>query len=219
LYQIIEGHINQPIGFKAGGMHAGIKKDKKDLAIVYTQTPATFACLFTTNVVKAAPVIWNQKILKEGNKVNSIVINSGNANACTGEQGKIDNKRMAEVAAEKFGCTPLEVLVASTGVIGVPLPIEIIAKGIQTLAPDITHQKSDGINAANAIMTTDTFSKEVCVTVNLSGKVVTISGMAKGSGMIHPNMATMLSFVTTDVAIDQPRCKIFLKRSTTILII
>jgi len=211
LYQIIKGHINQPIGFKAGGMHAGIKKDKKDLAIVYTETPATVACLFTTNVVKAASVLWNQKILTNGNKVNAVVINSGNANACTGEQGKIDNENMAQTAAEKFGCASLGVLTASTGVIGVPLPIEIITKGIQTLVPDITHKEADGINAANAIMTTDTFSKEVCVTVNLSGKVVTISGMAKGSGMIHPNMATMLSFVTTDVAIDQETLQNMLK--------
>ncbi|GAU78307.1 bifunctional ornithine acetyltransferase/N-acetylglutamate synthase [Fusibacter sp. 3D3] len=199
MFKIVSGHINSPKGFLAGGLHAGIKKKKKDLAIIYTETPAVLAGVFTTNQVKAAPVLWNQDILKQGEGVHAVVINSGNANACTGVKGIADNAQMAKWVAEKFECKAEEVLVASTGIIGLPLPMEVVESGIKSLADKITSKSLCGKNAAEAIMTTDTFSKEVCVEVELKGQKVTISGMSKGSGMIHPNMATMLSFVTTDV--------------------
>lgn len=203
MFQIVKGHVNSPKGFLAGGMHAGIKKKKKDLAMIYSVAPATLAGVFTTNQVKAAPVLWNQEILKGGKSVKAIVINSGNANACTGVQGKKDNEEMASVMAEKMNCDPSEVLVASTGIIGLNLPMDVVKMGIETLSEKLTSKSLCGKNAAESIMTTDTFSKEVCVEVVIDGETVTIAGMAKGSGMIHPNMATMLSFVTTDANIDK----------------
>ncbi len=198
MFKIVKGHINSPKGFLAGGLHAGIKKKKKDLAMIYTEIPAVLAGVFTTNQVKAAPVLWNQDILSQGQGVHAVVINSGNANACTGVKGISDNEQMAKWVADKLKCEANEVLVASTGIIGLPLPMGVIEEGINTLADKITSKSLCGKNAAEAIMTTDTFSKEVCVEVMLKGEKVTISGMSKGSGMIHPNMATMLSFVTTD---------------------
>lgn len=202
MFNIIKGHINSPKGFLAGGLHSGIKKKRKDLAIIYSQTPAAFAGVFTTNQVKAAPVLWNQEILKGGKQVKAVVINSGNANACTGQQGVKDNAKMAEITAEELNCLSNEVLVASTGVIGVNLPMDKVEEGIKTLAPKLTDKSLCGKNAAEAIMTTDTFSKEICVEVMIGDEKVVIAGMSKGSGMIHPNMATMLSFVTTDAMID-----------------
>lgn len=202
MFKIVKGHINSPKGFLAGGLHAGIKKKKKDLAIIYSEAPAVLAGVFTTNQVKAAPVLWNQQILSQGNSVHAVVINSGNANACTGAQGILDNAQMAKWVSEKLNCEQEEVLVASTGIIGLPLPMDVVETGIKTLSEKLTHHSLCGKNAAEAIMTTDTFSKEVCVELMLYGNKVTISGMSKGSGMIHPNMATMLSFVTTDAKIE-----------------
>lgn len=198
MFKVVKGHINSPKGFLAGGLHAGIKKKKKDLAMIYTETPAILAGVFTTNQVKAAPVLWNQDILNQGKGVHAVVINSGNANACTGVKGIADNAQMAKWVAEKLDCSAENVLVASTGIIGLPLPMGVVEEGIKTLADKITTKSLCGKNAAEAIMTTDTFAKEVCVEVMLKGEKVTISGMSKGSGMIHPNMATMLAFVTTD---------------------
>ncbi|MBF4695240.1 bifunctional ornithine acetyltransferase/N-acetylglutamate synthase [Fusibacter ferrireducens] len=198
MFKEVKGHINTPKGFLAGGLHAGIKKKKKDLALIYTEAPANLAGVFTTNQVKAAPVLWNQEILHQGKAVHAVVINSGNANACTGVKGISDNAQMAKCVAEKLDCDAEEVLVASTGIIGLPLPMDVVEEGIKTLAGKITSKSLCGKNAAEAIMTTDTFSKEVCVEVMIKGEKITISGMSKGSGMIHPNMATMLSFVTTD---------------------
>ena len=203
MFQIIEGYINQPKGFKSAGLHSGIKKVKKDLAVVYTEIPAMTACVFTTNVVKAAPVLWNQKLFKEDKKINAIIVNSGNANACTGLQGNVDNENMATWLAEKLMCEPENVMVASTGVIGVPMPMDKLASGIESIVPTLSAEKASGLDAAEAIMTTDTFPKTICVTTEIDGKTVTISGMSKGSGMIHPNMATMLSFVTTDANVEK----------------
>lgn len=199
----IEGSINTPKGFKAGGKHIGIKRKRKDLSIVLSEKPAVFAAMFTTNKVKAAPVLWNMDIERKAGPIRAIVINSGNANACTGKQGMEDTKVMAQKTAAMLGCEPEEVFVASTGVIGVPLPMDVLVPGIESLAPEISGELKAGLNAAEGIMTTDTTMKILSLETEIGGKTVTLSGMAKGSGMIHPNMATMLSFITTDVAIDQ----------------
>lgn len=200
---IIEGAVNTPKGYKAGGQYIGIKRKRKDLAMVVSDTPAVFAAMFTTNVVKAAPVLWNMEIEKNGGPIRAIVVNSGNANACTGKQGMEDTKTMAEKTAAQIGCKPEEVFVASTGVIGVTLPMDVVSAGIDSLAPLVDEEMQSGLNAAEAIMTTDTTMKILSLETEIGGKTVTLSGMAKGSGMIHPNMATMLSFITTDAAIDQ----------------
>ncbi|MBS7525594.1 bifunctional glutamate N-acetyltransferase/amino-acid acetyltransferase ArgJ [Fusibacter paucivorans] len=203
MFKVIPGYINKPVGFKAAGMFSGIKKAKKDLAMVYTSYPAEVACVFTTNVVKAAPVLWNKNVYESGEKVSAIVVNSGNANACTGLQGIADNETMATKTAALLDCKPSGVLVASTGVIGVPMPMTVIEKGIDQIVPKLKEDDASGLEAAEAIMTTDTFTKTICVQFEIEGKTVTISGMSKGSGMIHPNMATMLSFVTTDAVISK----------------
>lgn len=199
----IEGAVNTPLGFQAAGKYVGIKKKRKDLAMVVSDVPAVFAAMFTTNKVKAAPVLWNMDIEKKGGPIRAILVNSGNANACTGKQGMEDAKAMAEKMATLAGCKPEEVFIASTGVIGVPLPMDVVLSGIEQLYPEVNGDMQSGLNAAEAIMTTDTTMKILSLVTEIGGKTVTLSGMAKGSGMIHPNMATMLSFITTDVAIDQ----------------
>ena len=202
--KIIEGGITAATGFLANGIACGIKKRKKDLALVVSEQSCTFAGSFTTNLVKAAPVIWDQNLVKNQQTVRAIVINSGNANACTGEQGKKDTRSMAALVAQNLpGTTEDEVLVCSTGVIGVPLPMEVIEKGIALIAKGLKPTREAALEAAEAICTTDTFIKEVAVEILIGSDVVRIGGMAKGSGMIHPNMATMLSFITTDVAISK----------------
>ncbi|KAE9637331.1 MAG: argJ [Defluviitaleaceae bacterium] len=211
--KIIDGGITSPKGFKAAGNYIGIKKKRKDLAIVYSEFPAKAAATFTTNVVKAAPVLWNQQIINEKGNIQAIVVNSGNANACTGEQGMIDAQQMAQTMADCLGLKKEEVLVASTGVIGVPLPMNVICPGIEKTALKLSVSREAAKEAAQAIMTTDTFSKEIAVTFELDGKMITIGGMAKGSGMIHPNMATMLSFITTDINISRELLDKALKES------
>ena len=197
---IIDGGVTSPKGFKAAGIHAGLKKAKKDMAMIISEKEAVTAATFTTNKVKAAPVLWDQGIAKTG-KASAVVINSGNANACTGKQGLLDAEKTAEIAASLIGTEKSSVYVCSTGVIGVKLDMAKIGKGIEMLYPLLS--VNGGKDAAEAICTTDTFSKEAAATVEVSGKTVTIGGMAKGSGMIHPNMATMLSFITTDAVISQ----------------
>ncbi|MDA3846950.1 MAG: bifunctional ornithine acetyltransferase/N-acetylglutamate synthase [Vallitaleaceae bacterium] len=198
----IQGGITAPIGFSATGAHIGIKKAKKDLALIQSNTKAVYAGAFTKNVVKAACVKWNMERFDNRDYIRAIVINSGNANACTGAQGLKDNESMAQTVAEGLNCDKEAVLVASTGVIGVPMPIETIITGITKTIPNLGFGMDDGRLAAEAIMTTDTFVKEVAVSIEVAGKAVTIGGISKGSGMIHPNMATMLSFVTTDADIE-----------------
>ena len=202
----IEGGITAAKGFLANGIASGIKKRKKDLALVVSSQDCTFAGSFTTNLVKAAPVLWDQKLVAESKTVRGIVINSGNANACTGKQGVEDTEAMASLAAEALGPSfgPESVLVCSTGVIGVPLPMDTVAKGIGLCAKGLKEGKEAASLAAEAICTTDTFSKEIAVEVAIGETMVHIGGMAKGSGMIHPNMATMLSFITTDAVIEKP---------------
>lgn len=199
-----EGGVTAAKGFLAAGLAAGIKKgNKKDMAMVYSETPCVAAGTFTTNVVKAAPVKWDQYIVYEQSHAQAVVCNSGVANACTGEEGYSYCRQTAEEAAEVLGIPVESVLVASTGVIGKQLPMEILRKGVKNLAPLLSPTKEAGTLAAQSIMTTDTVSKEVAVELELGGKTVTIGGMCKGSGMIHPNMCTMLGFVTTDAAISK----------------
>lgn len=200
--KLIKGSVTSPIGFKAYGDFVGIKRKRKDLAIVISECEAQYAAVFTTNVVKAAPVLWNKALLEKGGKLQGIVVNSGNANACTGEKGNKHNLMMAEKTAAMFGLKAEQVAVASTGVIGVELPIDTVIAGIELVAKNVQATEEGGLAAAEAIMTTDTYMKNAAVQFEIDGKVITIGGMAKGSGMIHPNMATMLSFVTTDLNIS-----------------
>lgn len=193
----MEGRFLNPVGYSYAGIHAGLKKRKKDMALIVSDRMATSAAAFTTNVVKAAPVIYDMGILK-GGKAQAILVNSGNANACTGTRGLEDAGHSAALVAHELGIPEGAVFVSSTGVIGVPLDMERIEGGIKELA---TNLGDDPIPAAEAILTTDTKTKLASVEVEIDGKSVTISGMAKGSGMIHPNMATMLCFIITDAEI------------------
>ncbi|MGE5576301.1 MAG: bifunctional glutamate N-acetyltransferase/amino-acid acetyltransferase ArgJ [Syntrophothermus sp.] len=202
------GGVTAPRGFLAAGVSCGIKKNgKKDLCLVYSQAPAAAAAVFTTNKVKAAPVILSMEHLCR-QKARAVVINSGNANACTGEQGLADARAMAAGVAGALDIPAEEVVVGSTGVIGVRLPIEKVLWGIRQAAKELS--STGGGEAVQAIMTTDTMVKEYAVTVPIGGNPVTVGGMAKGSGMIHPQMATMLSVITTDAAISAPLLKLAL---------
>ena len=211
---VTEGGVTAAQGFQAAGIAAGIKKGgTKDMAMVYSEKPCVCAGTFTTNVVKAAPVKWDQKIVEESDYVQAVVCNSGIANACTGQEGYSYCQETAKAAGEALGISAEEVLVASTGVIGQQLPMAVLKEGVKKLAPMLLGTKEAGTLAAEAIMTADTVKKEVAVEMELSGKKVTIGGMCKGSGMIHPNMCTMLSFVTTDVDIDKNLLKEALRES------
>ena len=201
--KVIEGGVTAPKGFSAMGIAAGIKKDRKDMAMIYSEAKCHAAGTFTTNIVKAAPVKWDQAIVYGNKAAHAVVVNSGVANACTCEEGLGYCKRTAQKAAALFGISENEVLVASTGVIGKQIPIEKIEAGIETMKPMLADTDVAGTLAAEAIMTTDTVKKEVAVTFEAGGKTVTLGGMCKGSGMIHPNMCTMLSFVMTDANISQ----------------
>lgn len=203
-YQIIDGGVTSPKGFQAASMAAGIKKPgMKDMALIYSQAPCVAAGTFTTNVVKAAPVKWDQEIVYHQPQVQAVVCNSGVANACTGAEGYGYCIETAKAAAKELGIEENAVLVASTGVIGKQLPMDKLAAGVKAMAPQLADTREAGSLAAEAILTTDTVKKEVAVTVELGGTTVTIGGMCKGSGMIHPNMCTMLGFVMTDAAISK----------------
>ncbi len=199
----IAGGVTAAKGFLAAGVEAGIKKEGKDMAMIYSRTPCQAAGTFTTNIVKAAPVKWDQAVVSSGSKVHAVVVNSGVANACTGAEGYGYCRATAAKAAEIFGILPEQVLVASTGVIGRQIPIDKIEAGIEKMAPLLAEDERSASLAAEAIMTTDTVKKEIAVELEIGGVPVKIGGMCKGSGMIHPNMCTMLSFVTTDAAISK----------------
>lgn len=201
--EVIKGGVTAAYGFEAAGIYAGIKNKRKDMALVYTKTPAVAAGTFTTNVVKAAPVKWDMKLIQSNKEMHAVILNSGVANACTGVVGDENNELMAKAVAESLSIDADTVLTASTGVIGKQLPIDIIVEGAKILAEELSDTLEAGHLAAEAIMTTDTISKECAVTITIDGKKVTIGGMSKGSGMIHPNMATMLGVVTTDLAISK----------------
>ena len=200
----IDGGVCASKGFKATGLNAGIKNNvKKDMALVFSEMPCVKAGTFTTNRVCAAPVKWDKKVVFESKSAQAIVVNSGIANACTGEEGYEKCREMAAKTAEKLGIDEDAVLVASTGVIGKQLPMDIIGKGIDRLPGQLGETAADAALAAEAIMTTDTKSKQVAVEFEIEGTMVHIGGMCKGSGMIHPNMATMLCFITSDAAVDE----------------
>lgn len=202
--EIITGGVTAAKGFLAAGVEAGIKyQNRKDMAMVYSKTPCRAAGVFTTNVVKAAPVLWDKEVVESEWEAQAIVVNSGIANACTGKLGYEYCRETAGAAADALEISPQSVLICSTGVIGMQLPMEKMTEGVRMLAKAIKPGEEAGTDAAKAIMTTDTRNKQVAVKVMIGGKEVTIGGMCKGSGMIHPNMCTMLAFVTTDVNISK----------------
>ena len=200
----IKGGVTAAKGFEAASAAAGIKyQGRTDMALVYSQKPCEAAGTFTTNVVKAAPVKWDKKVVESNVKPQVVVINSGIANACTGETGMECCKEVAKEAAKALETEMESVLIGSTGVIGMQLPVEKMKDGVHLLAKEKAEGLEMGNLAAKAIMTTDTKEKEAAVTIELDGTTVTIGGMAKGSGMIHPNMCTMLAFITTDAVISK----------------
>ena len=207
----ISGSVTSPKGFQASGISAGIKlPEDKDLALIFSKVPCNTAGVFTRNQVKAAPLLVTQEHMAEGHP-QAVVINSGNANCCTGAQGMKDARRMAEVAADAMGLRVKNVLVASTGVIGVQLPMEVVEPGIRKAVQCLS--ESGGEDAAAAIMTTDTVPKQAAVQFRAGGKIVSQGGIAKGSGMIAPNMGTMLSFLTTDAEVEPGLLKVLLSES------
>ena len=202
--KIINGGICAPKGFFASATEANIKyKNRTDMAMIYSKVPAISAGTYTTNLVKAAPVLWDRKITDSETYVNAIVINSGIANACTKDEGMEYCKQSAKKAADKLGVKEDSILLASTGVIGMQLPIDKICAGIESLSNSLEQSEKAANEAAKAIMTTDTVSKEIAIEFEISGKTVKMGAMCKGSGMIHPNMCTMLGFITTDVNISK----------------
>jgi glutamate N-acetyltransferase / amino-acid N-acetyltransferase len=206
-----EGNITTPKGFSAGGMHTGIKRKKLDLGYVLSDVPAITAGVYTTNLFQAAPLVVTQKSIEIEQKIQAVLVNSGNANACTGDQGLQDAYMMQKEFAKVLGIKDHYVAVTSTGVIGVPLPMEKISSGIGQL---LNEENSGSELFEKSILTTDTCIKNIAVQFEVDGKVISIGGAAKGSGMIHPNMATMLGFVTTDANIDYPELWDSLKQIT-----
>ncbi|MGE5545181.1 MAG: bifunctional glutamate N-acetyltransferase/amino-acid acetyltransferase ArgJ [Bacillota bacterium] len=196
----IQKGVTFPRGFLASGVEAYIKRQVRDLAVVYSEYPCQAAGVFTTNKVQASCVAYNRRVIENG-PIRALVVNSGNANACNGTQGEEDTLQMARLVARELSIPPGEVLVASTGVIGVNLPMEKISKGIKLACGMLS--TDGGEDAAQAIMTTDTFPKLAGLEFEIGGRIIRIGAMAKGSGMIHPNMATMLAFITTDAAITR----------------
>ena len=201
----LEGGVTAAKGFNAYGLRAGIKagKTNKDMAMIYSEKPATVAGTFTLNVVKAAPVLWDQKLVEEQETAQAVVVNSGIANACTGDTGYVNVEQTAAETAKLLGISPEAVLVSSTGVIGKQLDMDVIKNGIRQFEGKLAHSKEAGELAAEAILTTDTHKKEIALEFEVGGKKVTMGGMCKGSGMIHPNMGTMLGFITSDIAISK----------------
>ncbi len=211
--KIIEGGVTSAKGFKAAGTAAGIKyQNRKDMAMIFSEHPCVAAGVFTSNVVKAAPVLWDQKVVRESESVQAVVVNAGIANACTGKEGMSYCRQTAEEAAKLLNISEDSVLIGSTGVIGMQLRMDRITEGIRNLVPKLMDTTEAGTEAAESIMTTDTISKQVAVQIELDGKTVTVGGMSKGSGMIHPNMCTMLAYVTTDAAIEKELLQKLLSR-------
>lgn len=226
------GGITSAKGFKAWGDHVGLKKYKKDLALLVSAVPANVAAVFTTNRAKAAPIQWNQKVLgatagtaeaTDTGAINgfdatikAVLVNSGQANSCTGAQGILNASLMAEKTAVELGCSSSQVLLASTGLIGPQIPIHKALAGIETVAEKIRNDHFAGSAAAEAIITTDSYVKQCATTFVVGGHVITLGAMAKGSGMIHPNMATMLAFLTTDLSIAPALLQKALKESVDI---
>ena len=203
MIQQIKGGVTAAKGFAAAATAAGIKyQDRDDMALIYSKVPCHIAGTFTRNIVKAAPVLWDQEVVKRG-QAQAVVINAGIANAGTGKEGFKACEETAAMLGAALGLSPQHMLVASTGVIGMQLPLDRLGAGINAMVPALAETLESGHRAAQAIMTTDTHEKEIAIQFTLDGKTITMGGMAKGSGMIHPNMGTMLSFITTDVCISQ----------------
>ena len=201
---IIDGGVTAAKGFEAAGVEAGIKyQNRKDMALIYSKKPCRTAGVFTSNVVKAAPVLWDKAVVTHSPYAQAVVINAGIANACTGSQGYECCNKTAQAAADCLQIPKDAVLVASTGVIGMQLPLDKLTEGVKKLSASKADTLAAGQLAAEAIMTTDTVSKQAAVTFEVGGKTVTMGGMCKGSGMIHPNMCTMLCFITSDVSISK----------------
>jgi len=204
IMKMIEGGVTAAAGFEAAGCEAAIKyQDRKDMALIYSRVPCRAAGVFTGNVVKAAPVLWDKEIVAHSSYAQAVVINAGIANACTGKQGYDCCRQTADKAAKVLGIPADSVLVASTGVIGWQLPVDRLMAGVEKLAACRADTLEAGQAAVEAIMTTDTVPKQAAVQVEIGGKIVTVGGMCKGSGMIHPDMSTMLGFLTTDLAISR----------------
>ena len=200
----IEGGVTAAKGFYAAGTAANIKyKDRMDMALIYSEAPCRVAGTFTTNVVKAAPVLWDKDIVDNSPYAQAVIVNAGIANACTGKQGMDYCRQEARTASGLLGIPENSVLVGSTGVIGMQLPMDRINEGIRKLAAAKDNTLEAGTTASRAIMTTDTVNKEIAVQIELDGRKVTVGGMSKGSGMIHPNMCTMLAYITTDALISK----------------
>lgn len=212
----ISGGVCAPKGFMAGGIWCGIKASskKRDLALIYSEKACTAAAMFTTNKVKAASVIVSQEHVS-GGKLRAIIANSGNANACTGEAGLAAARRMAELCADEFAISSREVAVASTGVIGVPFPVGAVESSCPALAGSLRSDESGHAAALEAIMTTDTRKKDAAIEITIGGVPVRFGAMCKGAGMIHPNMATMLCFITCDAAISRDALDTALKQAVT----
>ena len=202
--KMIDGGVTAAKGFQAACCEANIKyQNRTDMAMVYSAKPCVCAGTFTSNVVKAACVQWDQKIVYSGDPMQAVVVNSGIANACTGKEGFDACEATAKAVEKELGVPYSNVAVASTGVIGMQLPVEKLVNGVAMMSKTLDDSREAGTAAAKAIMTTDTIHKEIAVTFEISGKTVTLGGMSKGSGMIHPNMCTMLGFLTTDLAIEK----------------
>lgn len=213
-YTVIDdGSVTTPQGFTAGGLHCGLKKTTRhDLGAIVCEVPATAAAVYTLNVVQAAPLQATRESISVEGRLRAVVVNSGNANACTGKQGEEDAYAMRDAAAEILGMPAHYVAVASTGVIGEPMPMDKVKRGIGQLPGRISGTGADDFN--QAILTTDLVEKTICVRLTVDGRTVHIAGAAKGSGMIHPNMATMLGFITTDASIDAAELQGLLSRTT-----
>ena len=211
-YKFIDGSVTVAKGFKASGIHCGIRKNKtkRDIALIYSEVKCTAAAVYTTNLVQSSPITVTKKNLADG-YAQAVIVNSGNANTCNAD-GIEKAEMMCQLVADKLDISAEDVIVGSTGVIGQILPIEPIADGMAQLVSELDNTLESGANAAEAIMTTDTVKKEVAVETEIDGKIVRIGGISKGSGMIHPNMATMLNFITTDAAISQEMLDLAFKK-------
>lgn len=213
-FQILnEGTITSPLGFKASGIHCGLRKSRRqDIGAIWCEVPAQAAAVYTSNVFQAAPLVVTQESMAVQQQLQAVVVNSANANACTGEQGMADAREMRDSMAQQLHIPPHLVGVASTGVIGVHLPMDKVKSGIRQLAKRLS--KTGGEDFGQAILTTDLVQKKMAVTLQIDGKQICIAGAAKGSGMIQPNMATMLAFITTDANIEQQALQTLLREAT-----
>lgn len=209
IVEIHDGSVTNPQGFFAGGLHCGIKRKRLDLGWIFSEIPATAASVYTTNQFQAAPLLVTKESIDNTGEIQGVIVNSGNANACTGEEGYQNALFMRKKFAERIGIDEHLVAVSSTGVIGEQLPMEKLETGIN----QINHFENDADRFEKAILTTDTTQKRACVQLEIDGKTVTIAGCAKGSGMIHPNMATMLGFITTDANVSRESLAVALKES------